>query len=67
MRSVEGVPAKIRKFRFKNLTAECNVGEPVDVNGHIRKMAIDESREFDGKLEDSGGKVVDRRESQRSG
>jgi hypothetical protein len=68
LRSVDGVPAEVRKFKFKNLTATCNVGGPIDVNGNIGgSMAINNKGKFDGKVTNGDAKVVVEGEVKRGG
>ena len=59
VRSLNGTPVKIKKFKFKNLTATCNVGDPVDVKGKIGgSMPINDKGKFDGKVSNGSAKVV---------
>ena len=57
VRSVNGEPTKIRKFRFENLTAACNQGGPVDVRGQLDTMRVNDAGKFDGNARKDGGKV----------
>jgi len=58
VRSLDGKPVKIKKFEFKNLTATCDVGGPVDVKGDLPTMKINDAGKFDGKVTDGAAKVV---------
>ncbi len=60
VRSFNGKPVEIKKFKFKNLTATCNVGDPaVDIRGKIGgTMPINDKGKFDGKVSNGSAKVV---------
>lgn len=58
LRTVNGKPTQIRKYRFQNLTAPCTQGGPVDVKGRIGRMKINDAGKFSGKVEEGGGKVA---------
>ena len=59
LRSVDGVPTKIKKFKFKKLTTTCDVGGPIDVKGNIGgAMPINNKGKFDGKVSNGDAKVV---------
>ena len=44
----QGKPVQIKDFKFKNFTATCTVGGPVEVKGSIPKMNINDKGKFDG-------------------
>ena len=44
----QGKPVQIKDFKFKNFTATCAVGGPVEVKGSIPKMNINDKGKFDG-------------------
>ena len=59
MSSLNGKPVKIKKFKFKNLTATCDTGGPIDVSGKIGgSMPINDKGKFDGKVSNGSAKVV---------
>jgi len=68
VRSFNGKPTEIKKFKFENLTATCNVGGPVDVKGKIGgSMSINDKGEFDGKVSDGAAKVLVEGDVKRGG
>jgi hypothetical protein len=53
----EGKPVQIKDFKFKNFTVTCTTGGPVDVQGSIAKMNINNAGKFDGNAKKGDAKV----------
>ncbi len=58
IRTLNGKPVKIRRYRFEKLTAQCN-GGAVNVRGNIPRMNVNDNGKFDGvaKARRGSGKV----------
>lgn len=57
LRSRDGEPTKIKRFRWKNLTMECNGGVTVDTEGIIRTMEVNDRNRFRGSINRDGRRV----------
>jgi hypothetical protein len=68
VRTVNGEPTKIKKFKFDNLTTTCDVGGPVDLSGRIGGfMKVNDKGKFDGKVSDGSAKVSVKGEVKQNG
>jgi hypothetical protein len=67
VRSIDGKPVEIRRFRFKHFTVSCSVGGPVDLKGRIGSMRVNEAGKFDGNVKKGDGKVHVEGDVKRSG
>jgi len=58
LKSVNGEPTALRRFRFSKLDAECNGGATIiQVRGKIRKLEVNNRNRFSETLRRSGKKV----------
>lgn len=58
IKTLDGKPVEIDKFKFSNLTATCDGGATmIDVKGSIGTMKVNDKGKFDGNAKKGGGKV----------
>ena len=57
LRSRGGEATKIKRFRWNNLTLECNGGVTVDTEGLIREMEVNDRNRFRGSVNRDGRRV----------
>jgi hypothetical protein len=67
VRSIDGKPVEIRRFRFKHFTVSCADGGPVDLRGRIGSMRVNDAGRFDGNVNKGDGKVHVEGDVRRSG
>jgi hypothetical protein len=57
LKSRDGEPTAIRRFKFSQLTAECAGGATVEVRGRIRFIEVHDNNRFSEALRRQGRKV----------
>jgi hypothetical protein len=57
LKSRDGEPTAIRRFKFSKLTAECAAGATVEVRGRIRFIEVHDNNRFSESLRRQGKKV----------
>lgn len=58
LRTVNGEPTQVRRFKFRKFTVSCAGGDTVQVRGSVPRMKVNDAGKFDGNARNGdGGKV----------